>query len=104
MAGFFAIGFLRMFSDNNFALENAARIVIHHAFKKFAAGAMRNEVVDGEASVGVLFAFEQISAGDFGFGVFAVEIAGSVLAGEGCADSDRYIIQPRIFTQIINYM
>ena len=90
--------------NDNLALENAARIVIHYAFEKFAAGAMRHLVVDDQTCVGVLFAVQQIGAADFGIGVLAVETARAVLAGECGPQRHSHIIEPRLCRQIINHM
>ena len=54
-----AIGFLRMRTDNDFALENAGRLIIQHMGEMLATDAFGNRVVDHQSRIDMLPVFEQ---------------------------------------------
>ena len=54
MARLLAVGLLGMRLDDDLALEDAARLLVHHAFEDFAAGAAGHPMVDDEPGVGML--------------------------------------------------
>ena len=68
-----AVGLLSVTLDNDLALENAARALVHHAFEQLAAGAFRHPMIDEEARIGMLFAGKEIGTGDLRIRLFAVE-------------------------------
>ncbi len=80
VTGLLAIGFLRVPLNNDFALENPPRVIIHHAFEKFAAGAVGHLMVDNQARIGMLLAAQHESARNFCLGPLPFELHGAVLA------------------------
>ena len=79
MARLLAVGLLGIALHDDLALEDTAGIVVHHAFEKFAAGAVGHLVIDDEAAVGVLLAAQQIGAGDLRIRPLPGEVIGAVL-------------------------
>ena len=49
---------------DHLALEDAARMIVHHAFEQLAAGAVRHFMVDHQPGIGMLLAVEEIGAGN----------------------------------------
>ena len=73
MARLLAVGFLGVSAHHHLALENAAGLVVHHAFEKLAAGAVGLLVVDDQAGIGMLLAAQHEGAGDLGINVLGLE-------------------------------
>ena len=60
MARLLAVGLLGVALDDDFALEDAARILVHYTFEEFAADAAGHAVIDNEPCVGVLLAAQEV--------------------------------------------
>ena len=88
-----AVGLLGIALHDDLALENAAGMIIHHAFEELARGAVRHAVVDDDTGVGVLLSREQEGAVDHGIAMLAGEADGAILPVEARARCEREVAQ-----------
>src|SRR5688572_1921448 len=88
MARLLAVRLLGAALDDDLALEDAASLLVEDAFEDLAARAAGNAMIDDQARVAVLAAAKEISAGDLGIGVLALEGDEALLPCGGSSHGD----------------
>ena len=86
-----AVGLLGVARDDDLALEDAARTIVHHAFEEFAAGAFRHPMVDRRGAYRHAAGRRADRRRKFGVGLLAGEVIGAVLAVDARARGQREI-------------
>ena len=87
--GLLGVGLLRIFVDDNAAVENAVRVIIQNAVVKLAAAAVRAGVLDEHVIVEMLAAIADEQAVDQALAALAREHRMDVVAHQPAAEQQR---------------
>ena len=99
-----AIGLLRILSHNNLTLENAPRLVIHHAFEHFPRRAMGHLVIHHKTRISMLCTLQQIGTCHAHIAIFAKILNRCILPIDLCTGCEREVIVCGFRRKLNNHM